>query len=181
MIAPELRSKVLSHLADPLKPLSKEKLGSAHDLVSFPTSNPKEQGGLTEKGKEVFREDPQVLAASRSHREKTRVQIHAVVATCSAFIQNNRAGTPPEKKAAAKEALAKGIRITNEKGEADQIQTTRKNGQLFTPRFKAMMAQTAAALSHCPQFHQVILGAAAIQKQQEAKEATKRQGIAEMA
>jgi hypothetical protein len=178
MIAPEVRKAVLTHLHNPLRPLKKSALGPAAEWVTFPTQNHTQRGGLTLVGLHQLQGEKEILDAAKTHMEQTRVNLHSVIATCSAFVRANKKGERDEQAIAL---LKKGITVRDENGELDQIQTSLKNGQLLTPRFMKMMDAAYAAVKNSPTLSAAIVAAATIQKAQEKSAAKKQEGIAQMA
>lgn len=177
MTDPAIRLKILEHLADPLKPSSQESLGTAAELVEFPTINRQSKGGLSPKGEALGILDPEIAEAAKNHKEQTRVKIHAVMATCKYFINEKMKTASP----GGREALKAGITILT-LGKPDQIKTTRKNEKLLTEEFKEMMGDLYRAISKTqPEEAAVLRTGVALQKKEEAIEKSGREGITEMA
>lgn len=177
MIDPSLKEKILKHFTDPLIPCKPEELGIAADLVEHPTKASRSPGGLSEKGAPLAQLDPEIAAAATSHKEATRIKIHAVAGTCMLFtVSKSRPLNDQEKT-----ALTGGIVITRG-GKPDHIKTTRKNGKMLTAEFKDMMADLYRAVrKSLPETAKTLMVAAELQKKEEALEKAATKDIAEMA
>lgn len=178
MIPQDLRRNILAHLEDPLNPSTKETLGDAFSLVEHPTQNPKSTGGLSSLGLQLCREDKEIMEAHGKNKEKTRINIQAVIAICQLFSKKASKTITPEGSA----ALSKGIPFLRKDGQKDFIPTTKKNGNLLTSEFKKMMEEAYKPLKKsCPAAALIIASAAKIQKAAEMAEKEKYEDIAAMA
>jgi hypothetical protein len=173
----ELKSKILKHFEDPLKPVDPAELGEAAKMVEFPTRDRLAKGGLSPEGEVLGKLDPEIGAAAAAHREASRLKINAVTATCLLFTASKTRQLGEVERG----ALISGIRIGSGDSK-DYIKTTRKNGRLLTPEFKEMMSALYKATKDTrPDVANAIIVAANLQKKEEQLEQEKTQDVPAMA
>jgi hypothetical protein len=160
------RDLVLNHLQNALKPTNPETKAQIEDLVESPIENPNHKGGLTQKGLETFKNDPEVCRAGALHKDQARVAIRATLATCAIFAKSKKMPLSETEQRFLKE----GIPIRLPSGQQDTIKTTKKGGKILTGEMEGMMEDLYGALAQTDPRTQTILAAAQAQNQTKERE-----------
>jgi hypothetical protein len=167
---PVLQQQIAEYLTKKIKAPTPEALLPYIDCPFKPNTG---KGGIQ---KEIERnlttkKRNHLATLSWQHREKVRIELHAVVLSAYLFIKNSEGKlSDPEKK-----ALFQGIAI-QQNGEIDHILTVRNQGTKLTENFKSMMSQCFQMLKPtgtCNEI-EILKKAAALQTQLESKEITKK-------
>jgi hypothetical protein len=164
---------VKNHLSNPLKPALADRFDRIKHIVSNPTINVNEPGGLKPKALIVAKKLglTDLIRLSEEHQIETRVKVHAVLKTAELLIKRLREFPLKETE---KIALKGGISITRKKKgefgevklEEDKILTTLGNATTTTPEFKEMMRNLHRALkiSGDKEYHKILETAAGEEK-----------------
>jgi hypothetical protein len=131
-----------AHFSNPLKRIRQEDEEKLKGIVHFPLKDPSKPGGFTKAG-EKWAEDnnlQDLLALSKEHREKVRIEIHAVLKTAWLFLRNRKGAISEEEK----NMLCQGIALED---PLNRIQTAKKNGSILTSEFEQSMSSLYKGLS----------------------------------
>lgn len=131
-----------AHFAEPLKRIQKEDEAKLLGLVHFPLKNPSKPGGFTKAGEKWAKENNlnELNALAQSHKQRTRIEIHAVLKTALLFLKNKKGNIQTQEK----ELLCQGISLED---PLNRIQTVKKNGSILTSEFEQSMAVLYKGLS----------------------------------
>lgn len=131
-----------AHFSNPLKRIKPEDEEKLRGLVHFPLKNPTKPGGFTKAGEKWANDNnlQELCLMAKEHKEKVRIEIHAVLKTAWLFLKT-RKGTVSDTE---KDLLCKGIALEN---PLNRIQTAKKNGSILTSEFEQSMTSLYKGLS----------------------------------
>jgi hypothetical protein len=141
---PDILQKILQHLQDPLNPnTTAEK--ELEEIVHFPLKNPFLGGGLTPKAEKIALKSnhTELIKASQTHKEKTRINIQAILKTCELYIRSQQKKITPEETKALKQGIA--FRLPN--GKIEAIVALIQGGELLSKPLQRMMNNLFTALN----------------------------------
>jgi len=154
---PHILQEVFKHLNDPLEPNNNPAIES---LVKFPLKNPIAGGGLTPEAEESACQigHLELLTASQTHKEKTRIQIQAILKICQLYLKKQKPEGLSENDS---QALRKGIAFNLPDGKIEFIVAIVQGGELLSKPIKKMMNKLFRKLKEENSTFQYILQAAA--------------------
>lgn len=131
-----------AHFSNPLKRIQSEDEEKLRNLVHFPLKNPSKPGGFTKTGEKWVLENnlKELSNMAEVHKEKVRIEIHAVLKTALLFIKNKRSTISTDEKT----LLCQGISLED---PLNRIQTAKKNGSILTSEFEQSMSALYKGLS----------------------------------
>jgi hypothetical protein len=121
---------VKAHLSQPWGSLTATQESKIADLVHFPLKDPNCPGGLTKKGNEWAVENGHndLIELSKLHKERTRIDIHAILKSAWLYAKSKKEGLTESEK----EVLFGGITLGS---EFEKLQTVKKGGKLLASGF----------------------------------------------
>jgi hypothetical protein len=131
-----------AHFSNPLKRIRKEDEERLQGLVHFPLKDPSKPGGFTKAGEKWALNNnlKELHSLANAHKEKIRIEVHAVLKTASLFLKNRTGEINPKEK----EMLCQGISLED---PLNRMQTSKKNGSILTSEFEQSMATLYKGLS----------------------------------
>ena len=131
-----------AHFTNPLKRIRKEDEEKVRGLVHFPLTDPSKPGGFTKAGEKWAQQNNlnELCSLAEKHKEKVRIEVHAVLKTAWPFLKNSK-GSIDEKE---KNLLCQGITLED---PLNRILTVKKGGKILTSEMEESMETLYRGLS----------------------------------
>jgi hypothetical protein len=131
-----------AHFSSPLKRIKLRDEEKIRGLVHFPLKDPSKPGGFTKAGEKWATENKleELLELANEHRDKIRIEVHAVLKTAWLFLKSKKASLSEDEKS----LLYQGISLGN---PLNRLQTVKKGGSILTSEFEQNMTELYNGLS----------------------------------
>jgi hypothetical protein len=160
----EINSLLKKHLASPIAPIPQSHHEKIQHLFVCPLLNPDGNAGLTAEAEQIAQQSGlfDLLELSRTHKETTRIHIHAILKTCELFIKHHEGDTLDPKET---QALHNGIVLEIQNDQTSTIKTFDPQSNQLTAFSKTAIATLYNQLHPSHTNHRnILLKTSAIQK-----------------